>query len=285
MRVIHRLGVSGVLVLGLSCAATDGSGEDGQPASWNPGHGSSGDATSGGTGGGATSGGAPADLCHVVQGDDDPLPVCTEKAPPDAFSPVVKWSWQGPPIAEWTSFGGSYVIPLVGHFVDTNGDGSIDLCDTPSVLALAQTSLDMGSGGVAGAHLFLLAGDTGELQQQFQSDLNAYVTPAFGDIDGDGLPEIVAADRQGHVVALGHDGSVEWVSDVLVPGLTLGDQSLGGTCAALAIYDLEGDGQPEILAATEVFDNHGNRLFGVAGQLGAVRVRLRLRHPHRRGPR
>ena len=65
---------------------------------------------------------------------------------------------------------------------------------------------------------------------------------AAADMDGDGTQEIIAGDRDGHVVCIGAAGDIRWSYQ--------GDH---GWTLCPAVADLDGDGTPEILVAgTEV---------------------------------
>jgi hypothetical protein len=204
--------------------------------------------------------GPPVNLCKVGSDDNGAVPVCTMHAPPNSFSAEVKWTWTAPVVAG-SQIQGSVVTPLVGHFVDTNHDGAVDLCDTPSIVVAAGFGDLTATNFETTGSLFLLAGDSGEMQAEFPTPIDTSVTPAFADIDGDGYSEIVTADTAGHLIAFAHDGTVKWTSSVVGGWFNV----LSSYCHAIAIYDLDGDGTPEILAAFEVYDNHGNLKFGVPG--------------------
>jgi hypothetical protein len=232
--------------------------------------GSDGEGASGAGAGTGIGGGAPTSVgvggnnttpsCKVNESDDNAVPECTETAPANAFSPEVQWTWTAPPSAATAAFSGSFVTPLVGNFTDDNGDGSVDLCDTPDVLITAVKTFDFGGLNVISTSgMYLLAGDTGALEFEFQGDVDSFVYPAFGDIDGDGLPEVVSADASGHIIAFAHDGGVKWVGDAGGYRTTFASAQ----CTAMAIYDLDGDGAVEILFGFEVFNAQGHRLWGV----------------------
>jgi len=195
----------------------------------------------------------PVDVCSVppeATGIDNAGEQCTVSAPPNSFTPEIKWSWTAPG-AEATI--GSIVMPLVGNFTDDNHDGKIDLCDIPDIL------ITTGSGGIGGGgHIYMLAGDTGALEKTFATEVDGSVTPAFADLDGDGIPEIVANDVSGHLIAFNANGTVKWTG----PSIGAYKQVTASYCHAIAIYDLDGDGKPEIIAGFEVFDNKGKMLFG-----------------------
>jgi hypothetical protein len=191
----------------------------------------------------------------------DALPPCTDKAPADAFAPEVQWSWTGPPASPSAFITGSFATPLVGNFNDDNNDGAVDLCDIPDILVASVDTFDIGGGQqtiLSNATLYLLRGDTGEQQLAFQGQVDGLVYPAFGDIDGDGLPEVVVADPSARIIAFEHDGTLKWVGDQAGYRTTFAS----GECATVAIYDLEADGSPEILLGWEVFNNQGQRLWG-----------------------
>ncbi len=134
--------------------------------------------------------GGAVNLCKVGGGDDADVP-CTKSARPNSFKPEVQWTWTAPKTGNYS---GSVITPLVGNFTDDNKDGAIDLCDTPDVLVVTTD----GSMGGGNGTLHLLAGDTGAHEMQFASPVSPFQVPAFGDIDGDGLPEVVTATAAVH---------------------------------------------------------------------------------------
>jgi len=216
----------------------------------------------GSSGTGAAGGGPTGDLCKVTETNEDALPDCEEKAPPDAFNPVVQWEWFAPPADPSSFLTGSFITPLVGNFTDDNADGAVDLCDTPDVLIMSLETF--GSGGalvMSTSGMYLLSGDTGALKVTFNGKVDSFVQPAFGDIDNDGLPEVVAGSINGQLVAFEHDGTLKWTGD---PAGYLQSFS-SAQCVTVALYDLEGDGAVEILAGFEVFNAQGKKLWGVPG--------------------
>lgn len=215
-----------------------------------------------GTGGMGTGGGVFVPSCKVVDDNAGNAPTCTVKAPADAFAPEVQWTWTAPPAPSGPQFTGSFSTPLVGNFTDDNGDGAIDLCDTPDVIIVAIETFAFGGGAqllISNGGMHLLDGKTGAEILQFSGQVDALVYPAFADIDGDGLPEVIAANPDGHLVAYEHDGTLKWTSPV-VGGYR--SHFASAECTTIAVYDLDGNGAPEILFGFEVFDNKGQRLFG-----------------------
>lgn len=198
------------------------------------------DVDPGGSGGGAESGGGNGS-CRVgdpVDGDD-----CTDRAPADSFEPEVQWSWDGQ---------GSITTPLVANLTDDNGDGSIDLCDIPDVVVV-DGSVSTGQGG--GGRIVVLDGATGAEHYAIPTGVEWTLTPALGDIDDDGIPEIVTGTGgvfAMNLIAFEHDGTQKWISADPWDGL----QALH---SALALADLDNDGDVEIIAGNMVFDHLGNR--------------------------
>ncbi|HEY8377835.1 MAG TPA: VCBS repeat-containing protein [Nannocystis sp.] len=184
----------------------------------------------------------PAPKCKV-EGDDDPGGSCRIKAPAESFNPAIQWEWWGPDGEVQSS-----VIPLVANFTDDNGDGDIDLCDIPDVLVVATSGFKKAPG-----HIYLLDGATGALHYKIPEAVKASVTPAIGDIDGDGLVEIVTMDPDG-LVAFEHDGALKWKA----PTPTNSD------FMAVALADLDADGDVEIVVGNFVADHNGTVLWTAA---------------------
>ena len=150
------------------------------------------------------------DGCKVDPDGMDAAPPCEDKAPPDSFDPEPQWSWKGP-----QGFEQSVVTPLVVNLTDDNSDGEIDLCDTPDVVVVAGP----GQNDIPPSRIYVLDGATGE-EHFFADELVQWgATPAVGDIDDDGIPEIVSVEpgNEGHLLAFEHDGTLKWTSDEIWP--------------------------------------------------------------------
>jgi hypothetical protein len=267
-------------VLGAACNATPkhttttgtaGSGNGGNAGAGGDTGGATGGNDQGGSagfgglgGGGGTGTGGAVMACKVTEDNAQDAPVCTQKAPANSFSPNVQWQWNAPPPSGAAELTGSFSTPLVGNFTDDNKDGSIDLCDTPDVLVTAIDTFEFNQNGgplllQSNGYIYMLAGDTGIQELKFPVPVDAFVYPAFGDIDGDGLPEVLSADSQGRLIAFGHDGKTKWTAPNVGGYRTT---FASAQCTAIAIYDLDGDGNPEILFGWEVYNNKGEKLFG-----------------------
>jgi hypothetical protein len=193
----------------------------------------------------------PVEQCKVID-DMNAIGDCDETAPPDAFEPDIQWDWWGPDGKTQ-----SLVPPLVANLTDDNQDGEIDLCDTPDIVVVA---VDF----PFEAHIYVLDGATGQLHFQIAPFVAFTITPAIGDIDGDGLPEIVAANGPGfggpaRFMAFEHDGTHKW---------TAGENWDHGQGGSIALADLDNDGDVEILGDRIVLDHLGNTVFVAPEQVG-----------------
>jgi hypothetical protein len=188
------------------------------------------------------------------------LEACHADPETGTFTPVVKWNK-----ATWSVYPNSYNImmtPIVVSLNDDNGDGSVDQHDIPDILVItygAETVVRAVS-GADGSEIWSTPGAwqiTGAL--------------AAGDIDGDGLVEIVVPTGSA-VSVLENDGTLKWTSQPLY-GHTL------GTSDAPSIADMNGDGDPEIIMGKAILNNLGGLVgagaYGMGyntGNVGATSV-------------
>ena len=185
----------------------------------------------------------------IVPADVDPddLPPCTDQSPPDSFDAEVQWSWNGTE---------TYHIPLVINLTDDNGNGELDVCDTPDVVLLS---------GVATGTMYILDGETGAEHFRIDQALNPFTTPAVGDIDDDGLPEIVAAVGlvfSANLIAFEHDGTHKWTSTTPFP--TSNGRAVG-------IANLDNEGPAEIYVGNQVVrGDTGELVFQMPPQAGLL---------------
>jgi hypothetical protein len=201
-------------------------------------------------GGGSPDGGQPlpdggqqTNQCRVVD-DDNGVPDCTQTAPPLAFEPEVQWSWPG---ADGNIY--VYASPLVGNLSDDDQDGDIDLCDVPDVVVVATAN----PGNPGPGTIYLLDGRDGHVVRRFDTPVDFTITPAIGDIDGDGLMELVTLGNDRAFMAFEHDGTVKWIGPASLPGDVFG--------AAIVLADLDEDGDVEIISAGTVVDHTGQHVW------------------------
>ncbi len=199
--------------------------------------------------------------CKVDPDEMDAAPPCEDVAPPNSFEPEVQWAWEGE-----NGEGQVVVTPLVANLTDDNEDGEIDLCDTPDIIVTAYES-GVWAGDIATGHIYVLDGETGAVHFQIPQLVANRSTPAIGDIDADGLPEIVTVELEildeypfyrGRLIAFNHDGTLSWKSP---------DQFK--TWCSPALADVDNDGDVEILCKS-LYDHEGNALLDDGEYYGSV---------------
>jgi hypothetical protein len=181
----------------------------------------------------------PVDQCKV-QDDGDAAGPCEQAAPADSFAPVLQWSF--------TPDDGNHqtlTTPLVGNLTDDNDDGEVDLCDIPDVVLLAfPTAPNPGN-------IYVLDGATGALHYKIPQPINWRTTPAIGDIDDDGIAEILVQSDQSTIYCFEHDGTLKWESQSVAAAPNT------GTGPAIALADIDTDGDVEIIFENLVLDHNG----------------------------
>ena len=195
--------------------------------------------------------GGEADRCKVWDPDGgDGIGTCEEKAPPDAFLPEVQWTFD-----EDIQLS-SYTTPLVANLTDDNGDGEVDLCDIPDVVISA---IPKKNAQITDRRLYVIDGATGQLHYKTEMGVGRG-TPAIGDMDGDGEPEIVTvrctgpdqfdnSSCDGEIgIFDGRTGEAKFIGDAAP------SQSYG---CHIALGDVDNDGDVEILCRSALFDHEG----------------------------
>ncbi len=165
-----------------------------------------------------------------------------------SLNPAVEWSFEG---SEQLFNGGSarhvHAAPMV---VDLDLDGMPEVIFGAAALNSPQSFIN--------GHLVVLDGETGaEEFVQETPELSIGTTVGVGDIDGDGFPEIIAAEAAGQfvstsrLVAYEHDLTEKWRSDEI--------EFLNN--GGINLADLDNDGTVEILAGNAVLDADGQFLW------------------------
>ncbi len=157
----------------------------------------------------------------------------------DPWSMVERWSYTGP--ASDPEVYSAYAAPVVANLDDDDGSGAIDAGDTPEVLAMICSA--------ATCHVIALDGATGTEVWVHSADVD-YSSLVAADLDGDGVPEVITATAERHVLVLDADGQERWTSI----------EATAGSYSQLSVADLDGDGQPEIIHNEQV-------LSGIDGDL------------------
>jgi hypothetical protein len=144
------------------------------------------------------------------------------------FRPKVKWTYNAP-ITD------IYAPPVVAPIEDTNNDQLINEKDTPAVIMFSD-------------RVTALRGNDGVLRfnRVIGRDTNLSLSPATGDLDGDGSKEIVVSGSGNNLHCLNNDLTVRWTS----PGVPFSSNP--------TIVDLDQDGHAEILYGTSIFNFDGS---------------------------
>lgn len=147
--------------------------------------------------------------------------------PANEFQPKVKWQYN-------SASDGTRVAPVVAPLIDTNNDGHINERDTPAVLIRTD-------------RLIALRGDTGAIIFDVNPPSLASYSEglAVGDLDGDGVPEVIVPSFGRSIFCYTNNGTLRWTSSQVIYS---GNPT---------IVDLDGDGHAEILYGNSVFNFDG----------------------------
>jgi len=167
----------------------------------------------------------------------------------------------------WTLLWQSEIEPIQALAADLDGDGRPEIVH---VLAMDKTGSGASSRGQFGGDLYkfdgllILDGATGAEKRRIR--LPVYWTSwlTIADLDGDGSPEFVW-NTQGRVYAVGTDGRIRWTYAFIPGHLGIDPGAYSGT-ANVQVYDLDGDGVPEVVT------NSHSEIVVLNGRTGAVRA-------------
>lgn len=177
------------------------------------------------------------------------------------------------PNIEWNYGTQDYCGPAsVGQGIDTNGNGYIDADDTP-VVYMTQ-----------GNRVHAVYGDSGVMAWQSSGTVgNDFGGMAFGDVNADGWPDIIAASTTSLTALDGRNGAPIWTAS------NLGNSMDPYGYNYPSIADMNGDGTPEVTVGRTILDGatgaqvgQGSRGMGAAvyyastGTYGAVSVPIDL---------
>ena len=168
----------------------------------------------------------------------DPRVASVPRPPVPAPSPALastaftlKWEWNGD--IESPGFARTCATPVVVQLTDDDGNGTIDSRDMPDVVF---------SHGDGSRTITALDGATGRSVLEIASPLVSSAEIAAGDLDGDGLVEIVALDApRRRMLAFRPAGTFR---EVPFAGSTSPD-----SLDAIAIADIQQDGTPDVYVA------------------------------------
>jgi hypothetical protein len=192
------------------------------------------------------------DGCVPWDAHPEPAWACEHIPPEGEFTPIEEWVWQNPVEApEWDEV---MMTPVV---IDLTGQAAPEVYSVPAVVF---HSFRADTGYSQDGVLRAVRGDTGEPIFSV-TDPSLYTHPvsniAAGDLDGDGLPEIVTGKSGGRdLICFNSDGTLRWMTetDSLVVGW-------GGP----AIANVDGVGPPEIVMGAAVINADGTVRWHQAG--------------------
>ena len=195
---------------------------------------------------------------------------CRRPLSPGSVRPRIQCAWTGPPDDDPApTFRSVLHTPLVANF--GVGEGP-DRPARPSIVFISDgTYLEGPPRGCAAAGTLRLIDGATCVDQAVAGDasdrVNSPVTPALGDLDGDGRPEIVAAAADGGLIAFDvayPSGQLTrlWTSTLGdgMPDLWGSEDCLWG---AISLVDLNDDGSPEVFFEGALWSHEGVRLGAV----------------------
>ncbi|MCK6528292.1 VCBS repeat-containing protein [Myxococcota bacterium] len=148
-----------------------------------------------------------------------------------SFTPVVEWELASFPVASTST--SIMMPPAVANLTDDDGDGDVDEDDVPDVVVITYAG-----GSPFGGVVRAVSGDGVHLWSA-QVNAQGQAGVSIGDIDGDGLPEVVTVTSDWKPIALRNDGTTLWTGPASLTGIPI-------YCASPALGDMDGDGAVEV---------------------------------------
>ena len=189
-------------------------------------------------------------VCEVDLGlciDEQVVGDCEYHPPTGVFEPGEEWRWTTSAVEP--EFNQIMMAPVVANLSDDNGVGLVNHHDVPDVVFINfHSGGDYNGRGV----LRVLSGDGTATHLELTAyEVHPGSCPAVGDLDRDGLPEIVVDKRlsSGSITgtyAFHADGSLYWEA----PGT-------GCATGGPAIANLDADPWPEVITSDSVLTHDG----------------------------
>jgi hypothetical protein len=200
---------------------------------------------------------------------------CLRAATPGPIRPQLQCSWDGPPADDPVP---DYVrimhTPLVA---DLKIVLAPDVPPRPVIIFISDNSYRESVPRVCESAGTLRVIDGATCRElgaatDVADRVNGPVTPAVGDLDGDTVPEIVAAAAAGGVIAFRWDEAEQKPVRLWRSHLSDGTDDLHGstTClwGGISLADLDDDGLPEVIFDGAVWSSEGERMATVSGWTG-----------------
>jgi len=184
------------------------------------------------------------------------------KPPRNDFSPKLAWAWTGSS-NDFPTSNQVVCTPMIGNLTDDNNDGKIDLKDIPDIVFISfegsndekQGIIRAISGDGSGKEHFSI-GPISYNNKHFEAFPN--YNPALGDIDNDGLLEIlvVVNDQVANkwLAVFENTGALKWISNDYSSSQMMSP-------ASISIADLDANGIAEIVIGHFVISNTGQTLM------------------------
>jgi len=177
-------------------------------------------------------------------------PTCEIEEMVGTWTPVIEWSN--------ATLGNSYTTPAIANLTDDNNDGEIDTDDIPDI-AVAN----------AAGKVFVLSGDGGALH--WEADEQLGTEPSSGtiaDLDGDGRAEVIFSGKTGFYAWHGDTGELLWHNPM---------PTNAATCGGSSVYDLDGDGTPEVVQGNLILNGQDGTLRGTGDSgIGSGHAKLAI---------
>ena len=164
---------------------------------------------------------------------------------------------------DWTLLWHSKFEPLQTAAADLDGDGRAEVVHflaTPKTGAFGDPAFENFYG------LIVRDGTTGAEIRRINLQLYWTAWLTIADADADGVPDFVL-NSQGRVLVIGTDGVIKWTVDLPANGYNSDPGARSGAANAI-VYDLDGDGVPEVIT------NSGVGLFIFNGRTGVLEAKF-----------
>lgn len=193
--------------------------------------------------------------------------MCTRPSVRGPIRPGLQCVWSGPPMGDAHMTERAIMhTPLVANFGFT---ADADTPARPSIVFISDGGYreSVPNRGCEGnGTLRVIDGATCRDQAAANDPadrVNSPVTPAVGDLDGDGRPEIIAAHQEGGLIAF----RVDPVARTLTRLWRSADRYGSNFCGwgGISLADLDDDGRPEILYDGAIYSSMGVQLATIPG--------------------